>query len=177
MFSLCIAALLDFIWRYPYCIHQGRFALGGSIAEKLCSVVVLCWRIGKLCPSHWHWSAKLCYLKTITWGPFGKTGITFRSVLRFGSIFYSRKVTKFCTWDKIALPFGADLRNSKKIHKHWVFRVRSCFQIFRKRSWFCVGHISPLFKVNFFCSSISCDPCWEKNIKKIVDKIRNLHSY
>jgi hypothetical protein len=49
-------------------------------------------------------------------------------VIRFGSIFYSRKKTKFCTCNKIALPFGADLRNLKKIRKRQFWGSELVFQ-------------------------------------------------
>ena len=96
-----------------YCIYQGYFAL----AEMLCSAVSCAGVQGSFALAATVLSTALCPMETKTRVTFGKTGITFRSVLRFGSIFYSREKTKFFTYNQTALPFGVDLKKFKKIGK------------------------------------------------------------
>ena len=80
--------------------------------------------------------------KNITWGTFGKTGITFRSVVRFGWNFYGRFSTRF----QFFLQRNAAQKNLKQIKinqeviEKWVWSV---FLVFGTIWTVSVNHIRP----------------------------------
>ena len=80
--------------------------------------------------------------KNITWGTFGKTGITFRSVVRFGWNFYGRFSTRFQFFLQQQSRSEISQKNKKnqEVIEKWVWSV---FLVFWTIWTVSVNHIRP----------------------------------